>query len=114
MSHAQISAYLLIATGIIHATLGAVKGFPELKGIAQDGLIATANRSPERRAVFWFIVAGLALVLTGFLALGYERSLPRSFGWGLLFLGVAGTIVLGPSGFVLIIPQSVYILLSAG
>ena len=110
MNHARTSAYLLIATGTLHTVTGLVDGFPQLAAMARDGLVATAARSSEREAIFWFIVTGVALVLTGLLALGYERPLPAAFGWGLLALSVAGTVVLGPSGFLLLIPQAVYVL----
>ena len=111
MKHARISAYLLLVTGSLHTLIGVVDGFPQLVAVASEGLLNTVTVSPEREAIFWFLVTGVSLILTGLLALGYERPLPASFGWGLLVLSVVGTIVLGPSGFLLVIPQAVYILI---
>jgi Family of unknown function (DUF6463) len=113
MKHARISGYLLLVTGILHTLIGLVDGYPQLLAMAQDGFINTATASPEREAIFWFLVCGLALVLVGLLALGYDRPLPASFGWGLLLLSLAGAFMLGPSGFFLVIPQAIYILVVA-
>lgn len=110
MRHAQISAYLLLVTGFLHTLIGVIDGFPQLAAMTRGGLIATAAASPEREAIFWFLVTGVALLLAGLLALGYERPLPAAFGWGLLALSVVGTVLLGPSGFLLVIPQAVYVL----
>jgi hypothetical protein len=113
MKHARISGYLLLVTGILHTLIGLVDGYPQLVAMAQDGFINTATSSPEREAIFWFLVCGLALMLAGLLALGYKRSLPAPFGWGLLLLSVVGALLLGPSGFYLVIPQAIYILVVA-
>jgi hypothetical protein len=113
MKHAHISGYLLLLTGFLHTLIGLVDGYPQLVVMVQDGFINTATASPEREAIFWFLVCGLALMLAGLLALGYDRSLPASFGWGLLLLSVIGALVLGPSGFYLVIPQAIYILVVA-
>lgn len=108
MNHARISAYLLLVTGSLHTLIGVVYGYPQLVAMASEGLLNTVTVSPEREAIFWFLVTGVSLILTGLLALGYERPLPASFGWGLLVLSVVGTVVLGPSGFLLMIPQAIY------
>ena len=110
MKHARISAYFLLVTGSLHTLIGFVDGYPQLAAMARDGLFNTVTTSPEREAIFWFLVTGVALILTGLLALGFERPLPASFGWGLLALSVVGTVLLGPSGFLLVIPQALYIL----
>ena len=44
------------------------------------------------------------------LALGFGRPLPASFGWALLTLSLIGTIFIPLSGFLLVIPQALYIL----
>jgi Family of unknown function (DUF6463) len=113
MKHTHISGYLLLLTGFLHTLIGLVDGYPRLIAMVQDGLINTATASPEREAIFWFLVCGLALILAGLLALGYDHPLPASFGWGLLLLSVVGALMLGPSGFFLVIPQAVYILVVA-
>lgn len=79
----------------------------------REGSIGAAAASVERQMLIWFLVSGLALILLGMLALGYQKILPVSFGWGLLLLSVVGVLALGPSGFLLIVPQAVYILVVA-
>ena len=113
MNHARISGTLLVITGCLHTLIGVVDGYPLLAAMLGEGLVGTATASLERQMLFWFLVSGAALILTGVLALGYDRALPASFGWGLLLLSVVGALLLGPSGFLLIIPQAVYILFSA-
>lgn len=110
MNHARISGYLLLATGLLHTSLGVVGGYSYLSAMVREGLIGTVAGSFERQALFWFLVTGVSLLLIGLLALGYNRPLPASFGWALLVLGVLGTLMLGPSGFLLLIPQAIYIL----
>lgn len=113
MKHARISGYLLFLTGLLHILIGVVDGYPYLAAMVEDGVVYTVTASLEREAIFWFLVAGVGFVLAGLLALGYERPLPASFGWGLLSLAVVGALMLGPSGFLLVIPQAVYILVAA-
>jgi predicted benzoate:H+ symporter BenE len=113
MKHARISGYLLLVTGFLHTLIGLVDGYPQLTEMARAGLVNSATTSPEREAIFWFLVCGVVLFLTGLLALGYDRPLPASFGWGLLALSIVGTLLLGPSGFLLVIPQALYVLVIA-
>lgn len=110
MRHAKISAYLLLVMGTLHTFIGLIDGYPLFLEMVREGLLNTVAVSPEREAIFWFLVSGIALILTGLLALGYEHPLPASFGWGLLILSLVGTLMLGPSGFLLVIPQAIYIL----
>ena len=113
MRHARISAYLLLVTGTFHTLIGLVDGYPQFAAMARDGLFGTATASPEREAIFWFLIAGFGFLLSGLLALGFGRPLPASFGWVLLALGLIGTIFIPVSGFLLVVPQAVYVLVAA-
>lgn len=113
MRHARISGYLFLTTGLLHTLLGVVEGYPYLGAIVGDGIVSTVSASPERGAAFWFLVAGFGFILSGLLALGYDRPLPASFGWVLLVLSVVGKLLIFPSGFLLVIPQAVYILVAS-
>lgn len=110
MNHARLSGILLIVTGCLHTLTGFIDGYPIWEEMFRDGLIGTATGSVERQMLFWFCVTGIALVLVGLLALSYPKVLPVSFGWALLLLSVVGVLVLGPSGFLLLIPQALYML----
>ncbi len=109
---ARISGGLLLATGALHTLIGVAAGAELFRAMLAEGVLRTVTGS-EREAAFWFTVTGVSLLLTGGLAVGYGRSLPAGFGWGLLGLSVTGALFLGGSGFVLVLPQALYILLSA-
>ncbi len=111
MSHARISGWLLVATGVLHTVLGLVRGRADLVAMLNEGLWRTALVSGERQQVVWFLMAGGMFLLSGLLALKFDRELPRSFGWMLAFIAVLGALVFGPSGFFLVIPQAIYILM---
>jgi hypothetical protein len=110
MKHARISGYLILITGVLHILLALVEGYPQFIEMARDGLINTVTVSSEREVAFWFLVTGVGFFLTGLLALGYERPLPASFGWGLLGLSLVATFLIPFSGFPLLVPQALYIL----
>ena len=109
---ARISGVLLLATGALHTLIGLVSGAGLFRAMLREGVVQTVTTS-EREAAFWFTVAGVGLLLAGGLAVGYGRPLPAGFGWGLLGLSVAGALFVGGSGFALLVPQAVYILLAA-
>ena len=111
MKHARFSGYLLLGTGLLHTLSGVSSGLSYLRAMLAAGLVNTVPGSRDRGAVFWFLVAGTGLA--ALLALGYERPLAASFGWGLLALSVVGAIMLGLSGFLLVIPQALYVLIIA-
>lgn len=113
MKHARLSGWLLIITGLLHTASGLVSGYPYLISIVQAGVVNAVAPSLERAYLVWFLVAGVGLILSGLLALGYDRPLPASVGWGLLGLSVVGVLLMPTSGFWLLIPQAVYILLVA-
>lgn len=75
MRHARISAYLLLVTGTFHTLIGLVDGYPQFAVMARDGLFDTVTASPEREAIFWFLIAGFGFLVSGLLALGYKRLL---------------------------------------
>lgn len=104
------SAYLLIATGILHNTIGLVFGVSVLADIFRAGLFNTVHPPYyEREAIFWFLFAGFAMMLWGALLLSMSH-VPKVFSVGLLVLCVLGAIMMPVSGFWLVIPQAVYML----
>lgn len=114
MNHARISGWLLIVTGLLHFGTGLAAGWTEFVGMAREGLWLEAMSTPERRFATWFTLASGAFLLPGVLALSSERPLPASFGWALLVFSVFGGVLFGPSGFLLVVPQAIYILVVAG
>lgn len=113
MRHARLSGYLLLVTGSLHTLLGIMSFSPQLSEMAREGVIGTAETSVERALALWFLVAGVGLILMGLLALGYREPLPAAFGWGLLALSVGGILLTPVSGFWLLVPQALYVLITA-
>lgn len=106
-----MSGWLLIATGVAHTLIGVAGGRAELAGMARDGVWRAALASQDRQQVTWFLMAGCMFLLSGLLALRFGRPLPSSFGWALGLVAVVGTALFGASGFLLVIPQAIYILI---
>lgn len=109
--HDRVSGWLLLATGITHSVIGLVAGRAALAGMASDGFWMAALVSEDRQRVMWFLMAGCMFLLSGSLALQFGRPLPASFGWLLGVVAVFGAVTFGPSGFFLVIPQALYILI---
>ena len=113
MRPARLSGYLLIITGSLHTLFGLVSGYPWLGEMVRDGVIGAADASTERQYLVWFLTSGVGLILMGVLALGYREALSGGFGWGLLALSLVGVILLPTSGFWLLIPQALFVLVTA-
>ncbi|MEM7734246.1 MAG: DUF6463 family protein [Deinococcota bacterium] len=107
----KLSAYLLIATGILHNTIGLIFGAGVLADIVRAGLFNTISPpNYDREAIFWFLFAGFAMMLWGAL-LFHLTHVPKVFGISLLALCILGVIMMPASGFWLVIPQAIYMLL---
>ncbi len=110
---AHLSGYLLLITGSLHTLLGVVRGYSQLLEMTRAGLVGTGNVSTERALTLWFLIAGVGIILMGLLALGYQEPLPAGFGWGLLALSLLGVLPFPTSGFWLLIPQALFVLVVA-
>ncbi|HYC84735.1 MAG TPA: DUF6463 family protein [Chryseosolibacter sp.] len=114
MTLSKNTGNLLIATGILHNTIGFVMGWSVLVGIAKSGFVNSINNEMDRNAIFWFLFAGFLMMMLGKLMQDYlkiESHLPRTLGIGMLVLSVIGCVMMPVSGFWLVVPQAVLILL---
>ena len=109
MTTVKRSAYLLIATGILHNLIGFILGYQVLANIAREGFFNTTFMQFDREAIFWFLFTGFAVILWGVLMLQLEQ-IPHSFSWSLLALSIIGIIIMPISGFWLVLPQALYML----
>ncbi|MBU2885457.1 hypothetical protein KO507_06755 [Gilvimarinus agarilyticus] len=119
MKVAQYSGWYLLATGIIHNTIGLVMGWPILKGIHSAGWWNAVERGGEidfaRSAIVWFLVLGFFWMLMGYLMQQWlkqiRRPLPIAMGWGMVLIGAWVALMLPASGAWLVIVQGLIVLL---
>ncbi|WP_223846313.1 DUF6463 family protein [Wenzhouxiangella sp. AB-CW3] len=119
ISLAKYSGWYLLATGIIHNTIGLVTGWGIIAGIHADGWWNSIQTGGEmdfaRSAMLWFLVLGFFWMMLGHLMQQWlnhtGRPLPAQIGWGLLANGVLVAMVLPASGAWLVIAQGLLILL---
>ena len=105
----------LMGIAAIH-TAFAVAVFGEvLASIVKRGVFNTVGADPMTGAVVWFVLFGAMLFVCGLAVAELEASspnpLPRSIGWGLLAMGVVGITLMPASGFWLVFPPAIALLL---
>lgn len=103
---------LIIATAILHITLGIAFYAKPLHDIAAAGLLDTISNA-DRDAAFWFMFGGMLWLMIGYLAHWTQRktgTLPAAFGWGTIALSIAGIIIMPASGAWLVLGLGVLIL----
>jgi hypothetical protein len=98
---------LLIATGVLHAAVGAVLFAEPLAAIVRAGVLNAIGRDLARGLAFWFMLYGPVLVSLGWLtrhavASGDGAAL-AVLGWSLLGMGVIGAAAIPVSGFWILI-----------
>jgi len=94
----------ILGVGVFHLVFGAWWFATPLLRIARSGLWSSVGWSSDGRALaFWFVLAGLLLLLVGAMADWTEAhvpgALPRFFGWTLLAITLVGCVCLPVSGF---------------
>ena len=109
----QKSGTLLVATGIIHNTVGLVMGWEVLFGLASDGFFNTVDTDQDN-SLFWFLFSGFMMMLLGQLMQDYIREQKQPvaayLGYSLLLLAIVGCIMMPLSGFWLVLPQAFIII----
>ena len=106
----------LLGVGILHTLLGFGTYIFSVVEILRAGLWNTVASVQGRPEAVWFIAAGLQLILLGALANWIEargpgEPLPRFLGWTLLGFAILGAVLIPISGFWLLVPPAVGILL---
>ncbi|UYM06712.1 DUF6463 family protein [Solicola gregarius] len=99
---------LLIATGIIHLAYGVVAGWDSVAALITDGIGSAESGSATRESWFWFLVAGIPMLLVGQLVTRHHArtgEVPAFLGWYLV--AFAALVYFIPvSGFWLFWPQA--------
>lgn len=102
----------MMGVGVLHSIIGLILFPAPLREIVGARLWNSVNvYTPMRYLAFWFLFAGVATILIGYLADWIEgvagRPLPRAIGWTLLAIALVGVIVTPVSGFWLVFPPAV-------
>jgi hypothetical protein len=102
----------LLAVGILHTLLGLGIYIFSVVAIVREGLWNTVDAVPGRPLAVWFLCAGLQVILLGALTNWIETQgpLPRFLGWTLLAFAALGSVLMPVSGFWLLLPPAVAIL----
>ncbi len=102
----------LLVVGVLHTLLGIGTYIFSVVAVVREGLWNTVEAVQGRPLAFWFIAAGLQLILLGALASWIEarEPLPRFLGWTLLAFAAGGIVLLPVSGFWLLLPPATGIL----
>lgn len=104
----------LIAVSAVH-TVFAVAVFGDvLAAIARRGFFNAVGNDPLTGAVAWFVLFGAVLFVCGLAVAALEKplsmGLPKSIGWSLLALGAVGVTLMPASGFWLVFPPAIAVL----
>lgn len=115
----RLSGPLLMATGILDLLYVLVFHSRQLAAIAGDGFFGAVELDPsqlDREVAFWHLTFGAMVVILGGLVHWTQSrtgTLPAFLGWSLLALGLFGAILVPVSGFWLVLPQAVMMLVVA-
>ena len=106
----------LIAVSVIH-TIFAVAVFGEvLASIIKRGVFNTVGGDLMTAAAVWFVLFGAMLFIGGLAISALEKAsparLPKSIGWSLLVLGIVGVTLMPASGFWLVFPPAIAVLVA--
>lgn len=99
---------LLMATGVVHLTFGVVVGWDSVVELFTGGLGSAESGPATRESWFWFLVAGVPLLLVGQLVARHHTrtgEVPPFLGWYLVVF--AALVYFVPEGgFWLFWPQA--------
>jgi uncharacterized membrane-anchored protein YitT (DUF2179 family) len=108
---------LFVGTGMLHTALGVLLFGNHLVAIYSAGLINGIGQHFDRGFAFWFVFAGLLMIILGYLMDWVVRKnqlrLPKSFGYLLIEVCLIGILVMPIGGFWLILLQGIYIVIQA-
>jgi len=106
----------LIGVSVIHTVLALAVFGQVLASIVRRGIFNTVGADPMTAAVVWFVLFGAMLFICGLAVAALESSsanrLPSSIGWGLLAMAIVGATLMPASGFWLVFPPAIALLLN--
>ncbi len=104
----------LIAVSILHVIFAIVVFRKVFAPVVERGLVNAVGADPLTQLAVWFILFGAVLFLCGVSIDALERAssnhVPKLIGWSLLGLGAIGAALLPMSGFWLVLPPAIAVL----
>lgn len=96
----------LVAIGVLHIALTPVFYGEALRSVVEAGVVASVEADPAlvdlRSAGFWYVNAGIGMLLLGLVVAWAERrtgTIPGFLGWVLLGLAAWGLLLMPASGY---------------
>jgi Family of unknown function (DUF6463) len=112
----RISGYWLIAISIIHGLSDILYYFEPWSDIVRNGIFNAVDPYFDRGTAFWMLMLSPLTFASGQLCFWAQENnirLPVFIGWNLLITSVFGAFLMPISGFWLIIPPSLFILVES-
>ena len=104
----------LIAVSILHVIFAIAVFRKVFALVVERGLVNAVGADPLSQLAVWFILFGAMLFISGVSIDALERAssnhVPKLIGWCLLGLGALGAALLPVSGFWLIFPPAIAVL----
>jgi hypothetical protein len=104
----------LMGTAVIHTVVASVQYWDVIGSIVDGGVFNTVAGDPVIGAVVWSLLFGCVAMIGGFAVNALERAavpLPKTLGGCLLALAIVGAVLVPVSGFWLLFPAAITILL---
>jgi Family of unknown function (DUF6463) len=112
----RVSGYWLVAMSIIHGLGDILYYFEPWSDIVRSGVFNAVDPHFDRGAAFWMLMLSpflLALSQLCFWAQEHNIQLPVFIGWNLLITSVFGVFLMPISGFWLLIPPALLMLVES-
>ena len=113
----RISGPIFIVCGLLHIGVGIATLRDPMAAIARAGFLNAVEPHYDRRAAFWFFFAGALMLLLGQAYIWIERKLcrrvPAFLGWQMFAIAAAGAALIPASGFWIVIPLGINIVIAA-
>ncbi|MCL2803928.1 MAG: DUF6463 family protein [Micrococcales bacterium] len=107
----------LVGIGVFHQILGLVAGWSIMGQAARDGLLSATGQDPEFASLFWFLFAGVVMIMLGLLVSFVNSTLRRPapvwLGWWFVGMSLVGLPFVPVSGFWLTLALGIWMILAA-
>lgn len=109
--------HIIMVISVIHLITGFILNWSQMLEMLSEGLINTVDGDQARFGFFWFQIAGVFMLFTGSFLQYYlnefNRPVPEKYGYYLLLITVMACLMEPLTGFYILIPVCLIIILSA-